>query len=130
MVTGGIKTVLRMEGFALFAASLFAYYWLSGSWTMFAVLFFVPDLAFAAYLISPRIGSICYNLLHSTIGPFVLFAFGWWLEPSGGMHILRDIMQFTAIIWMAHVGFDRAVGYGLKYETGFKDTHLGRIGRA
>lgn len=35
-----------------------------------------------------------------------------------------------AIIWAAHIAFDRAVGYGLKYETGFNDTHLGRVGRA
>jgi hypothetical protein len=33
------------------------------------------------------------------------------------------------LIWIAHIGFDRALGYGLKYPTGFGDTHLGRIGR-
>jgi hypothetical protein len=26
-----------------------------------------------------------------------------------------------------HIGMDRALGFGLKYETDFKDTHLGRV---
>jgi hypothetical protein len=29
----------------------------------------------------------------------------------------------------AHIGIDRALGYGLKYSTGFGFTHLGRIGK-
>jgi len=33
-----------------------------------------------------------------------------------------------ALIWFAHIGIDRALGYGLKYTSGFKDTHLGRLG--
>ncbi|MEF9606012.1 DUF4260 family protein, partial [Paracoccus sp. PXZ] len=32
-------------------------------------------------------------------------------------------------LWLAHVGFDRVLGYGLKLPSGFRDTHLGRIGR-
>jgi hypothetical protein len=34
-----------------------------------------------------------------------------------------------AMIWLAHIGFDRALGYGLKYASGFGFTHLGRIGK-
>jgi hypothetical protein len=30
---------------------------------------------------------------------------------------------------MAHIGIDRALGYGLKYSAGFGFTHLGRIGK-
>jgi hypothetical protein len=36
----------------------------------------------------------------------------------------------VALIWLAHIGFDRALGYGLKYKAGFGFTHLGRIGPA
>ncbi|MCS4316879.1 hypothetical protein M2407_001178 [Serratia sp. BIGb0234] len=35
----------------------------------------------------------------------------------------------AALIWGAHIGFDRALGYGLKYASGFADTHLGGLGR-
>jgi hypothetical protein len=29
-----------------------------------------------------------------------------------------------SLIWIAHIGFDRMLGFGLKYPTVFKDTHL------
>ena len=35
----------------------------------------------------------------------------------------------AGLIWCAHIGFDRALGYGLKYSQGFGCTHLGLIGR-
>ena len=122
MVTGGVKAVLQLEGAALFVAALCAYWFTGGNWWLFLVLFFVPDVSFAAYLVTPKIGALAYNILHSTIGAFVLAAIGWWLG--------NVLVQHIAIIWFGHVGFDRAVGYGLKYASDFKDTHLGRIGRA
>ena len=47
-----------------------------------------------------------------------------------GWRSARRLLQALALIWIAHIGLDRALGYGLKYATGFGDTHLGRIGRA
>jgi hypothetical protein len=32
-----------------------------------------------------------------------------------------------ALIWFAHIGTDRFLGYGLEYPTRFKDTHLQRV---
>jgi len=32
-----------------------------------------------------------------------------------------------ALIWAAHIGFDRFLGYGLKYPVAFRVTHLGSI---
>jgi hypothetical protein len=90
---------------------------------MFAILFLAPDLSFAAYLLGPRIGAYGYNALHSTLGPLLLGAIGWWADDF----ILRDIFWATALIWIAHVGFDRMLGYGLKHTSGFKDTHLGKL---
>ena len=130
MVTGGLKVILRAEGLVLFLAALVAYYMLGGNWWMFAALILVPDVSFIGYVFGAKIGAITYNALHSTIGPLLLALLGWVLDRDNTMHILRDITSFTALIWLAHIGFDRAAGYGLKYTSAFKDTHLGKIGRA
>ena len=124
MVSGLMKRLLQAEGLALFAASLVAFRELDVSWWMYAALFFVPDVAFAAFLAGPRIGAIAYNTLHSTIGPLALAGFAWAVDGRG---ILGQILLATAVIWIGHVGFDRMLGYGLKYASGFKDTHLGKL---
>ena len=119
--TGGVRDLLRWEGVALFVG-MTVFYWISGaSWLQYALIFFVPDIAFFAYLAGPRIGAGVYNATHATIGPLLLVLFGLLTaEPLPGS---------LAIIWLAHIGFDRMLGYGLKYEAGFQFTHLGRIGK-
>ena len=91
-----------------------------GSWLAFAVLFFAPDLSFAGYVAGPRVGAALYNVAHSYVGPLILAA----TLPSVGAGLP------LALVWGAHIGFDRALGYGLKYPSAFGDTHLGRIGKA
>jgi hypothetical protein len=118
-----MKRLLQAEGLALFAASLVAFGTLHASWWMYAVLFFAPDLAFLGYLAGPRFGAIAYNVLHSTIGPIVLAGIAWWLS----FEMLGQVLFATAVIWIGHVGVDRMLGYGLKYASGFKDTHLGKL---
>ena len=120
-VAGVPSLILRLEGAALFLGAAFFYWRFEGSWLWFAVLFLAPDLSFLAYLVSPRAGAIVYNAFHATLAPLALLALTAWLGASNG----EDI----ALIWLAHVGFDRALGYGLKYATAFGDTHLGRIGK-
>ena len=96
-------------------------YWVSGaSWWLFAILILVPDLSFIAYMKGPRSGAIVYNIAHSWIGVVLLAVLSWTMSWSLGFAI--------ALIWAVHIGVDRAIGFGLKYGTGFKDTHLGRIG--
>ncbi len=90
------------------------------NWWLFAGLFFVPDLAFLFYLAGPRVGALAYNLSHSTSGPILLGCFGLVADAI--------LAQMVALVWIAHVGFDRMLGYGLKYSTGFADTHLGTLG--
>jgi hypothetical protein len=119
-VIGGPRIILRLEGAALAIGAAFFFWRLDGSWALFAILFFAPDLSFLGYLASPRTGAIAYNGLHSTIGPFALFAIGAWMDWG--------LTEKVGLIWLAHVGFDRALGYGLKYGTAFGDTHLGRLG--
>lgn len=120
-VTGAPRWILRFEGAALaIGAALF--YWRSGeSWLLFALLFFAPDLSFLAYLLSPRIGAVAYNLVHTALAPLALLAVAVWLQSPASVAV--------GLIWLAHIGADRALGYGLKYATAFGDTHLGYIGR-
>ena len=120
-VTGGVKTLLRWEGLTLMVGMVVLYATWDGSWWVFAVLFFVPDLSFLAYLAGPRTGAIVYNIAHSYMAPVALMTLGFGLAAPLTLSI--------AMIWLAHIGFDRALGYGLKYAAGFSFTHLGRIGR-
>src|SRR5262249_49594570 len=79
-VTGGVKTLLRLEGLALFAAMVALYALQGGSWWIFAVLFLLPDLSFAAYLAGPRAGAVAYNAAHSYLLPAALLALGLGLS--------------------------------------------------
>jgi hypothetical protein len=120
-VSGGVKNLLRLEGLALLAGMTALYALWAGPWWLYAVLFFAPDLSFAAYLAGPKIGAWAYNAVHSTIIPLALLTIGFGFAPP--------LVLSVALIWLAHIGFDRALGYGLKYFTGFGFTHLGRIGK-
>jgi hypothetical protein len=121
-ITGGPRVLLRLEGLVLLTAMVALYAWQGTSWWLFAVLFFTPDLCFAGYLLGPRPGAIVYNAVHTTLVPGALLGIGIMLG--------QPLAVALAIIWLAHIGFDRALGYGLKYSEGFGFTHLGRIGRA
>jgi hypothetical protein len=119
--TGAVRWVLRLEGLCvLIAASLF-YPKLGFSWGTFALLFLTPDLSFLGYLAGPGVGAITYNTAHSYIGAIASLVAGSLLSVPA--------LTCAGIIWCAHIGFDRALGYGLKYSAGFSFTHLGLIGR-
>ena len=118
-VVGAPRVLVRLEAAALFGAALFAYAQLGAGWGLFAALLLVPDLSLLGYLASVRVGTIAYNTAHSSVGPALLAALGIFVPA---------VLPFAAI-WLAHVGMDRMLGYGLKYGTAFGDTHLGRVGR-
>ena len=122
VATGGVNIILRLEGLTLFAGMTSLYAVWDGSWWIYALLFFVPDLSFAAYLAGPRVGAIVYNAAHSYMAPVALMV--------AGLGLSSPLVLSIAMIWLAHIGIDRALGYGLKYRVGFGFTHLGRIGRA
>jgi hypothetical protein len=111
--------LLRIEEAALLAAAIFAYAHIHFSWLLFAVLFLAPDIFMLGYLVNRRVGAAVYNFAHSVFMPVGLFAFGY------GTH--RPLAMAIAIIWFAHIAFDRLLGYGLKYPAHFKDTHLQRV---
>jgi len=118
--TGGVNILLRLEGLTLFVGMVMLYWAWDGSWLVFALLFFVPDLSFLD-LSNARLGAQVYNAAHSYMAPVALLTLGFGLASPLTLSI--------ALIWLAHIGIDRALGYGLKYSAGFGFTHLGRIGR-
>jgi len=118
------RLLLRLEGAALLALAVLLFALSGASWWLFAILILAPDLSFVAYLAGPRVGAIAYNAVHTTVGPIVL-----WLIASY-FYIPSRASAAVALIWAAHIGADRMLGYGLKYGAGFGFTHLGRGGRA
>lgn len=120
-VTGAVSTWLRVEGLSVLLLSLLLYRHSGSSWWMFFGLLLIPDLSMLAYLINPRIGAASYNVVHSYFLPLALAAFAITLD--------RTVMFPYLLIWTAHIGMDRLLGYGLKYPEAFGRTHLGFIGK-
>jgi hypothetical protein len=121
-VTGGVRTTLRLEGAFVLAVSTLLYARTGGGWWWYAGAFFLPDLSFLAFAGGARVGAWAYNAAHSYVLPLLL-AVAVLLQGA------EPLGTSAVLIWLAHIGFDRMLGYGLKYETAFTDTHLGRIGR-
>lgn len=111
----------RLEGLAALGLGVAAYACLGQSWLVFALLCLAPDLTMLGYVRSPRLGALTYNLGHTYAMPAVLALLGLVAGP---------LAYGLAAIWVAHIGFDRLLGYGLKRPGSFEDTHLGPIGRA
>jgi Domain of unknown function (DUF4260) len=117
-----LKTLLSLEWLAVLAAALVAYATSGYSWWLFALLILAPDLSMLGYLGGPAVGAFAYNAVHTLVAPGAL-ALAAWLFTS-------PFTMALALILAAHIAADRALGYGLKYASGFKDTHLGRIGKS
>jgi Domain of unknown function (DUF4260) len=113
------KVLLRAEGLGVFALSLLLYRLHAGSWLLFVLLFLAPDLSMAGYVAGTRSGALAYDLVHTYVGPIILAAYGVLVHAAPA--------ESLALIWSAHLGLDRMLGYGLKYATGFKHTHLDRV---
>lgn len=113
------RLFLHLEGLALLIGVLVLYANQQFNWWTFALFLLAPDLAAVFYAINTRIGSLAYNLVHTTIFPLALALFSGLSGNAPGLQI--------ALIWLAHIGMDRAVGYGFKYPTNFNDTHFSRI---
>lgn len=113
------KILLRLEGAAIFLSAFYFYTQQTYPGWVFWVLLLWPDISMLAYLINKKIGAMVYNLLHTYALPLlfatlsVLFSYPFGLQLS--------------IIWLAHIGMDRAIGYGLKYQDNFKNTHLEKV---
>ncbi|WP_263415297.1 DUF4260 domain-containing protein [Terriglobus albidus] len=113
------RVLLHLEGAAVLAVALFCYQQVHASWLLFGLLFLVPDLSMIGFAAGPRAGAAAYNLAHTEVLPVLLGIAAAWAHHSRALSI--------ALIWVSHIGFDRLLGYGLKYPTHFKDTHLQRL---
>lgn len=113
------KILLHIEGLAVLLLSLYLYESNDFSWILLIVLLFVPDVSMVGYMINQKIGALIYNLFHTYIIAIIVVFFGLLLTNPTTLGI--------GLIWTAHIGMDRMLGYGLKYPTHFKDTHLHRV---
>ena len=117
-----MKTLITLEEAAFFFIALLAFHLQSSyAWWMFPAFLLLPDLSMIGYVAGPKTGAYVYNIVHHRAVAFVIYCIGWMIHS--------EAILFTGIILFAHSSMDRVFGYGLKYLTGFKDTHLGTIGR-
>ena len=115
----GPGVLLRVEGGVLLATSA-SFYWVNGgSWVLFALLILAPDVSMLGYLLGSKAGAATYNLAHTYALPASLAVFGVLAGSPLAVSVAR--------VWFAHIWMDRLLGYGLKYTSGFKDTHLARV---
>lgn len=112
-------SLLRLEGVALLAGAVLLYWHGDHSWLLFAIAFLAPDLAMLGYLGGPATGAATYNAAHTMVLPIAL--------GVAGVLAGADLALAVGLIWLAHIGFDRVLGYGLKLPEGFKVTHLARL---
>jgi hypothetical protein len=115
--TKSVSMLLRAEALFELTFAVTAYHYLHGTWLIFAVLFLLPDVSMAGYLVNARIGAHAYNLIHTYVAPSFL--------ALAGFVLAIPLLYSLALIWAAHIGFDRSLGYGLKYSVAFGATHLG-----
>jgi len=104
----------------LVVGALLAYATVGRSWWLVPLTLLLPDVTMVGYLGGTRLGSWFYNVGHSTLLPATAIGIGWWQDST--------LAVALGLIWLAHVGLDRVLGYGLKYDDHFQHTHLGRIG--
>ena len=110
------RPLLHLEGAVVVVVSLLVYPRIQGTWLLFVLLFFVPDVSMVGYLANVRVGAMPYNTAHCYSVPLLLAA--------GSLLRNDSLLLALSIVWIAHIGFDRMLGSGLKYPTRFRDTHL------
>jgi hypothetical protein len=113
------RLLLHTEGAAVAIAAVALYFYADYAWWLLVVLVLAPDLSLGGYVAGRRVGSAIYNAAHTYVPPVAVGAIG---VIAGA-----DVAVQLALIWITHIGVDRAIGYGLKYPTSFKETHLQRV---
>ncbi len=113
------QRLLHVEGLAVLAGSIALYFDAGFGWILLVVLFLAPDLSMLGYIGGPVLGALAYDVVHTYTLPVALGAVGVLAGSDTAVQL--------ALIWLAHIGMDRMLGYGLKYPTGFRDSHLQRV---
>ena len=118
-VVGRPRFFLKLEGVVLLGASLFLFGYTHQYWWWVPALLFVPDIFMVGYAQSKKLGALIYNIGHTHLLPAIIALYG--------LHGHRPLALAVGLIWLAHIGMDRLLGYGLKYDDDFKHTHLGDL---
>jgi Domain of unknown function (DUF4260) len=113
------RALLHTEGAAVFAGATLLYFHGDHPWWLYLVLALAPDLSMLAYVVGARVGTVAYDAVHTSLAPVAVAVAGVVADAG--------TLVAVALVWLAHIGADRALGYGLKYERGFEDTHLQRV---
>lgn len=117
-----MKTILKLEYIALFVLAVYGFNQTDFAWWWFLILFLTPDLSMVGYLVNTKVGAFSYNLVHHFGTAILIYLLGKYLN--------LQYLEMMASVMLAHSVFDRMLGYGLKYEDGFQNTHLGKIGNS
>jgi hypothetical protein len=111
--------LLRLEGLAVAAGALVLYFDAGYGWLVLLLLILAPDLSALGYVAGKRVGAVTYDVAHTYVWPVALGVTGVLTDSATAVQL--------ALVWLVHIGADRLLGYGLKYPTGFKDTHIQRV---
>ena len=114
-----MKALLKLEEILMFVLGTYLFGMLDYAWWWFLVLILAPDIGMIGYLFGNKIGAVGYNLFHHKGVAIAVYLLGNYLS--------LPLWQLTGIILFSHSAMDRIFGYGLKYDKGFKFTHLGEI---
>ncbi|CAH8284946.1 uncharacterized protein DUF4260 [Mariniflexile fucanivorans] len=115
-----MKTTLKLEELLMFVLGILAFNQLNFAWWWFLVLILTPDIGMLGYLVNSKVGAFFYNIFHHKALAIIIYLIGMFYE--------NEKIQLIGIILFSHASFDRIFGYGLKYNSSFQDTHLGKIG--
>ncbi len=116
-----MKNVLKLEELAEFVLGILIFNRLEFAWWYFPLLLFTPDIGMMGYLLNTKIGAWSYNLFHHKAIAIAILVFGFFGNN-------QSVMLIGTILF-SHAAFDRMMGYGLKYEDSFSNTHLGKVGK-
>jgi len=117
-----MNNLIKWEEAAMFLLSICLFSQLHFAWWWWLVWILVPDLSMLGYLAGNKAGAICYNIVHHKGVAIALYLIG--------LYTVNEYLEFAGLILFGHSSMDRGMGYGLKYFSGFEDTHLGKIGKA
>lgn len=112
-----MRNFLKLEEATLFLLCIFLFSLLNFDWWWFPVLLLVPDIGMIGYAIDSKIGAFSYNILHNRVVASLVAMYSLTSD--------NQYWQLVAIILLAHISLDRALGFGLKYKDSFNNTHLG-----
>ncbi len=114
-----MKNLLKLEELAMFLLSIYVFSFLDYAWWIYLILILTPDIGMLGYLFNANLGASLYNLFHHKGIALIIGFLGFWWGIAE--------LQLAGIILFGHSSMDRIFGYGLKYNEGFKFTHLGNL---